>query len=116
MPTKRNLKILFVVLTLLSISASVNSFFLPVSAYDTHLPIFINNNGEFQSAAIANSWTGDGLSAATAYIIEYYNITDDVFELIAIDNTNVYFEIRHCYFDNVASGTYDLDAIYLKNE
>ena len=115
MTTRRNRKIFFVVLALLCATSSVNYLIFPVTSYTTFLPISINNNSEFQAAAVANSWAGDGLTAATAYIIENYEITDDEYELIAIENTNVYFEIRHCYFDNVEAGTYDLDAIYLKN-
>ena len=78
-------------------------------------PSLYNNNGEFHAVAASNTWAGDGLTAATAYIIEDYSFTDDYYELIVIENTDVYFEIRECYFNNVLGGSYDLDAIYLKN-
>ncbi len=115
MTTKSNFKVLIVVFTLLSIGMFSYNAVIPVKAYSTHSPIFIHNNAEFHSTAIAFSWEGDGLTAATAYIIEDYEITDDIYELIVIENTNVFFEIRNCFFDTVYGGSYDLDAIYLKN-
>jgi parallel beta-helix repeat protein len=115
MATKCNIKFFLVVVIILSIGASF-SFLIPTAkSYSNHSPIFIHNNSEFQTAAIANSWVGNGLTPETAYIIEDYSITDDIYELIVIENTNVFFEIRNCFFDTVKGGTYNLDAIYLKN-
>lgn len=86
----------------------------PISSYTSHAPIFIHNNSEFHSIATANGWLGDGLSAATPYLINDYSIVNDGYELISIEDTSLYFKIQNCYLDNVKGGS-DLDAIYLRN-
>jgi parallel beta-helix repeat protein len=64
-------------------------------AYTTHGVINIYNDSHFEDVATSESWDGDG-SETTPYIIQGYNITEDIVTSIYIEDVSAYFEIRGC--------------------
>ncbi|MGY5852924.1 MAG: right-handed parallel beta-helix repeat-containing protein [Candidatus Thorarchaeota archaeon] len=66
-----------------------------LSAYTTHGVINIYNDSHFEDVATSESWAGDG-SETTPYIIQGYNITEDIVPSIYIEDISLYFEIRDC--------------------
>jgi parallel beta-helix repeat protein len=65
--------------------------------YINHNPIMIDGNDEFIRQASAEGWIGEGTIYAP-YIIEKLTISGSSSRnLIEIRNTNVYFQIQHCF-------------------
>jgi len=80
-------------------------------SYIGHSRIEIKNDTDFAYQASLEGWDGDG-SSDTPYIIEGYNITDDLM-CIYIHDVSVYFIIRNCFI-NSSTGPSD-PGIYLYN-
>ena len=64
-------------------------------AYTPHGVITIVNDSDFALQDLSESWPGNG-SEEDPYIIQGYNITNDVAVSIAISDVSAYFEIRDC--------------------
>ncbi|MHA2384764.1 MAG: NosD domain-containing protein [Candidatus Thorarchaeota archaeon] len=77
------------------------------SSYTSRGPIAILSDADFSSYGFPG--TGD---ANAPYRIEGYNITDNNYELIVIENTEAFFVIQQNYLDSITSS---LDAIYIRN-
>ncbi|MFX1559888.1 MAG: nitrous oxide reductase family maturation protein NosD, partial [Promethearchaeota archaeon] len=77
------------------------------TAYTSRGPIFIYSDSDFSAYGFPG--TGD---ENTPYLIEGYSITDSIYELIVIEDTEAYFVIQNNYLDSV---TASLDAIYIRN-
>ncbi|MFW9963892.1 MAG: right-handed parallel beta-helix repeat-containing protein [Candidatus Sifarchaeia archaeon] len=80
-------------------------------SYVEHARIVIRNNTDFTYQASIENWDGDG-SSDTPYIIEGYNITDDL-SCIDITHVSVHFVIRNCFL-NSTTGPWD-PGIYFYN-
>lgn len=86
-------------------------------AYTSHAPILIASNAAFDSQAVSNGWSGDGLTPETAYVIEGYSITSTAdgggwAAPIFITGTTRYFIIQN----NLLAGVSDqAEGIYLEN-
>lgn len=78
----------------------------PFTAYTDHpLAILIDGNVDFSNQASSNSWDGDG-SIGTPYSITGLNITNSsLVPLIAISNTDVYFNITSNF---ISGGSYGI--------
>jgi len=76
-----------------------------IHAYNDSLPIFINNNTDFNSTATSKGWEGNG-SIINPFIINNLNITNSTssIKLIEIINTDAFFEIKNCYLSNGTFG------------
>lgn len=77
------------------------------AAYTARSPIVILSDSDFSKYGFPG--TGD---ENTPFRIEGYSITNSIFELIVIENTEKYFIIQNNYLDSV---TASLDAIYMRN-
>jgi parallel beta-helix repeat protein len=77
------------------------------TAYTSRGPIFIQSDSDFSTYGFPG--TGD---ENTPYLIEGYSITDSIYELIVIENTEAFFVIQNNYLDSV---TASLDSIYIRN-
>ena len=75
--------------------------------YQSRSPIIILKNSDFSSY----NFPGVG-SEEEPYLIENYLISDSLYPLIEIRNTNVYFRIANNFLDNINTG---VEAIFLKN-
>ncbi|MFW9925672.1 MAG: nitrous oxide reductase family maturation protein NosD [Candidatus Thorarchaeota archaeon] len=80
-------------------------------SYVEHSRIVITNDTDFAYQASIEDWDGTG-SSDTPYIIEGYNITDDL-SCIEITDVSVHFIIRNC-FVNSTTGPWD-PGIYFYN-
>jgi parallel beta-helix repeat protein len=80
-------------------------------SYVDHSRIEIVNDTDFAYQASTESWEGNG-SPDTPYIIEGYNITDDLM-CIYISDVSVYFTIRNCFINSSTTATDP--GIYLNN-
>ncbi len=77
-----------------------------LNVYNISSPILITSNVNFNSTASSNGWTGNG-TQFNPFIIENLNITSTLsIELIAIQNTDVFFEINDCLLDGGYKGIY----------
>ena len=83
---KKKTLILFTLMTLLCFNYQGKLYtIIPSSSYSPYSGgIVIHTNSEFHSLASAKGWAGDGLTEATAYIIEDLNITNADYEMIMI--------------------------------
>ena len=81
------------------------SSIVAVHAYIDSLPIFIDNNTDFNSTATSKGWEGNG-SKINPFIINNLNITNSTssIRLIEIINTDAFFEIKNCYLGNGTFG------------
>ncbi|UCG89908.1 MAG: right-handed parallel beta-helix repeat-containing protein [Candidatus Heimdallarchaeota archaeon] len=70
--------------------------------YESHAPISISSNSEFNDLIIYEGWEGDG-SYSDPYIIDGLSITGSG-TLIKIHNTNVHFKISNCLLTDGEKG------------
>ena len=80
-------------------------------SFDDHDRIMIENNTDFAYQASIEGWEGDG-NSSTPYIIEGYNITDDL-TCIQIMDVTAYFTIRNCFINSSTTATDP--AVYFYN-
>ncbi len=80
--------------------------------FTPHSPIIIDGNAEFNDAANAEGWSGNG-SKSSPYVIEGLEITATGTEaLVEIKNTNVHFKL----FNNIFEGNSEtIDVIVLRS-
>ncbi|MFX0065599.1 MAG: NosD domain-containing protein [Candidatus Hermodarchaeota archaeon] len=91
------------------------SFLRPSSpSYLVHAPITINGNNDFLSQAASENWAGTG-TEADPLIIEGYYLTNSSTNLIRIQNTNLYFQVRNCYFNGANITRWEYGNLYLEN-
>ncbi len=84
------------------------------SAYNTHLPIRINNNTNFTETAAREGWPGNG-SAGNPIKIEGIDVNGTGYGYgIYIGNTTLHFTIENCSVHN-ASGDSSA-SVYFNNE
>ncbi|MFX0207509.1 MAG: nitrous oxide reductase family maturation protein NosD [Candidatus Hodarchaeota archaeon] len=74
-----------------------------LAQYQEHDPIVIDGDANFSVTAALEGWPGSG-TKANPYIISSYNITPSSkhpypYKIIAIANTDVYFQISNCLLD-----------------
>ncbi len=67
-----------------------------------HEPISIDSNKDFDELAASENWSGNG-TIITPYIIDGYNITNTG-NLIKINNSDVFFQIKNCIFNGREKG------------
>ncbi|MFX1282924.1 MAG: right-handed parallel beta-helix repeat-containing protein [Promethearchaeota archaeon] len=68
--------------------------------FQTQKSININSNTDFRQQAAGKAWFGNG-TVSNPYLIEGYIITAiNSKHLVSISNTDVYFQIRECFFNN----------------
>ena len=124
MRTQKNLKIILLGITSISLLLSVTT----MTEYNINenltlqdpiplihakvksiqgVPILVTNNTEFTS----NGFTGYG-NKTHPYVIENFNITDSSTNLIDIRDTTVHFIIRNCLLNGI---TGNIDGIYFSN-
>jgi len=83
------------------------------NSFVPHQPITVSCNNELAAQALAENWIGNG-SSRNPYIIEGYNITLKRANLIEINNTTSYIEIRNCYLAAGEFGVYLYNATNVK--
>ena len=83
--------------------------FYPTSSKTTlnrENPIEIDGNNQFYSIAINESWNGDG-SQSNPYILSNYSFKGTSHSRwISIRNTDLYFSVENCSFENISYGIY----------
>ncbi|MHA2161034.1 MAG: right-handed parallel beta-helix repeat-containing protein [Candidatus Thorarchaeota archaeon] len=72
------------------------------SSYETHSPISITNDDQFNSTALAEGWSGNG-TYHDPFIIEGYEISSSGY-CIYISDVSSYFIIRNCQLYSQNSG------------
>ncbi len=110
--------LLLLIVTLFSVNTSTwvnttnDSTFVTLSnGYETHDPILIQSNEEFESLAFAEGWDGNG-NENNPYLIDGYEIHSDM-DCIYIANVNVHFWIRNCVLTSFSESD-EAAGIYLE--
>jgi hypothetical protein len=80
-----------------------------VSEYESHDPIIINSNTEFNTTAYSEGWPGNG-TRNNPFVISGLEILTDAESAISITGTTVYFVIRDCY---LIGASYSVRLAYL---
>ncbi|UCG02895.1 MAG: right-handed parallel beta-helix repeat-containing protein [Candidatus Heimdallarchaeota archaeon] len=80
-----------------------------VMAYEMHDPFYIDDNADFGPAGY--NFTGDG-TFNKPYLIEGYQITNNSFHLIHIENTTAFFKISSNLLNGISR---NYNGVFLKN-